>query len=176
METKPIFSDDRDEYLEHYGVPGMKWGVRKVRPLKGRKFSGSKTSTSKQGKLHLSDNQKKAVKIGAAIAGTALLAYGSYKLGKSVRTQQQLAQSVKRGKQLARELFESDKQNLNEALKLKGFHKNPAYGVPRVPRTFAINDLDNGKTHIVSRRNMALNDPYIKALVDDMRYQRAKMR
>ena len=25
MTTKPIFSDDRDEYLEHYGVKGMKW-------------------------------------------------------------------------------------------------------------------------------------------------------
>ena len=25
MECKPIFSDDRGEYLRHYGVKGMKW-------------------------------------------------------------------------------------------------------------------------------------------------------
>ena len=25
IKTNPIFSDDRGEYLEHYGVKGMKW-------------------------------------------------------------------------------------------------------------------------------------------------------
>lgn len=40
MELKPIFSEDNDEYLEHYGVPGMKWGVRHDRPRTGRRTSG----------------------------------------------------------------------------------------------------------------------------------------
>ena len=30
METKAIFSDDRDDKLEHYGVKGMKWGKHKL--------------------------------------------------------------------------------------------------------------------------------------------------
>lgn len=36
----PIFSDDRDEYLAHYGVLGMKWGVRNAETQ--RKYAGGK--------------------------------------------------------------------------------------------------------------------------------------
>lgn len=30
METKAVFSDDRGDKLEHYGVKGMKWGKHKL--------------------------------------------------------------------------------------------------------------------------------------------------
>ena len=42
MELNPIFSDDRDECLAHYGVPGMKWGVRNAETQ--RKYAGSGAS------------------------------------------------------------------------------------------------------------------------------------
>ena len=57
------------EELSHYGVKGMKWGVRKE-----RKASDSANTNA--------DKLKKAAKIGAAVAATALVAYGGYKISK----------------------------------------------------------------------------------------------
>ncbi len=89
-----------DEYLEHYGVPGMRWGHRKQRVLVGRggkhRFAANrrarqnltKTTTKPVStKKHLTAQQKqklKKVAIGAGIAvGTAAAAYGGYKLNKA---------------------------------------------------------------------------------------------
>lgn len=67
---------DNSPYLEHYGVLGMKWGVRKDRK------SGSSTVGSSKVEKHkgLTDGQKRALKIGAAVAVTALVAYGGYRM------------------------------------------------------------------------------------------------
>lgn len=66
-----------NEYLMHYGVLGMKWGVRKRydRP------TGTSDSQSVSKKKGLSKRQKRMLKIGAASVGTALLIAGGYKLG-----------------------------------------------------------------------------------------------
>lgn len=74
--------------LYHYGVPGMKWGHRKARPIAniiGRRRSSNKSdpnyknSPEYQAKVA---RRKKALKVGAAVVGTALAAYGTYKLAK----------------------------------------------------------------------------------------------
>lgn len=99
--------------LYHYGVMGMRWGHRKQRPVsmvrtfgqgitnlknadKKRMLSNSKNTAKAAGKIisrkikennpwnKLSDRQKKVVKIGAAVAGAALLTYGAYKLKKGM--------------------------------------------------------------------------------------------
>lgn len=67
--------------LYHYGVKGMKWGIRRDRDKKSRKQSKRTSEDESQSGLHLTDKQKRAIKIGLAVAGVALATYGAYKLG-----------------------------------------------------------------------------------------------
>ena len=90
-------------YLYHHGILGQRWGKRNGPPYplgesdhsKSEKQAGWKKSLdsgseksynsdkeSKE-KRHLTDGQKRAIKIGATVAATALLAYGTYRLAKS---------------------------------------------------------------------------------------------
>lgn len=105
-----------NDYLIHYGVPGMKWGHRKAiyyevtgnRSRMGSMNNGQTNArvrrsnstisnrNSKSQKTELTPEQKsarrkKALKIGAAVAGTALAAYGTYKLAKYVQDKRQQA-------------------------------------------------------------------------------------
>lgn len=79
--------------LYHHGILGQKWGVRRTEAQLGRKnkriddkqkkkYTDNK-SEEQNSKFRLSDSQKRAIKIGAAVAATTLVAYGGYKLAKS---------------------------------------------------------------------------------------------
>ena len=73
-----------DDYLLHYGVKGMKWGVRHDPELVGRKrgrayqpYQGGRTSSSqnsKNGKRGLSSKAKRRLRTGALIVGGVLAA------------------------------------------------------------------------------------------------------
>ena len=82
-------NDYSSNYLAHHGILGMKWGVRRYQNPDGSLTSEGKNrynksdSEKQSSKIKLSDQQKKYLKIGAAVAGTALLAYGGYKLGQT---------------------------------------------------------------------------------------------
>lgn len=65
------------DYLYHYGVLGMHWGVRKQEP------SGS-GKRAKQKRKGLSDTQKQLIILGASVAAAGLIAYGAYKLHEHV--------------------------------------------------------------------------------------------
>lgn len=86
---------DRSDYLAHYGIKGMKWGVRRFQNKDGSYTSaglkrrggsgagGSRKSASGRARSGSGTNaearkarMKKALMIGAALAGTAALAYG----------------------------------------------------------------------------------------------------
>lgn len=65
------------DYLMHYGVPGMKWGVRKQRVTSGKaKRRSSKGSMSEEDKKA---RRRRNAKIAAGVAAAALAAYGAYK-------------------------------------------------------------------------------------------------
>lgn len=88
-----------DEYLKHHSIFGMKWGKKNGPPYPlgasdhstSEKKAGWRKSLDKSDyenqngdkKKGLSDKQKKAIKIGAAVAVTALATYGTYRLAKS---------------------------------------------------------------------------------------------
>ena len=103
------------EYLQHYGILGMRWGIRRFQDKSGRLTAAGKKrydddpsndapekASSKTSKevgdsfiekklgIKLSDRQKTAIKVGAGIAAAALVAYGGYRLynsdvGKPIR-------------------------------------------------------------------------------------------
>lgn len=81
-----------NEELQHYGVKGMKWGVRKKREYASLNVKrAAYKSANKQAKANMTPEEQKAarrktaLKVGAAAAGTALAAYGAYKLTKAVK-------------------------------------------------------------------------------------------
>ena len=81
MNTYYGYNDFRNyRSLAHYGVKGMKWGVRKQRELVGRSRA-VRTGQSDRYKNTKRFSTAKKVAIGAAIvAGVGLATYGAYKI------------------------------------------------------------------------------------------------
>ena len=69
--------------LYHFGVKGMKWGVRRNRSLS--KGSPKKASSNKSEAQARREKIKKAAIIGTAVVGTTLAAYGAYKASKYLK-------------------------------------------------------------------------------------------
>lgn len=90
MESNMYTVNGKEFELQHYGVKGMKWGRRKARPeATGNGRRGGQTDNSPEAQAAAKEARrqkaKRALKIGAAVVGTALAAYGAVKLHSAVR-------------------------------------------------------------------------------------------
>lgn len=97
--------------LAHHGVKGMKWGRRKVRP-DSVSTPNARAMSPEEAKAQRKAKAKKAVAIGAAAVGTALAAYGGYKLSKFIKSEAG-KRSYESGKKYAQEHFFS-KMDMNK--------------------------------------------------------------
>lgn len=162
-----------ENFLAHYGVPGMKWGRRKARSTssgtsrirsgKNKKSNSSNNSSSQSDRRK--KNVKKALKVGAAVAGTALAAYGGYKLHKFVNDKNRQIQ-IDRGKKAMDEILGEYKHTSGTA-KLKngkyqmmtrsargtGIHEGSAKDIERARRY--INTVNEG---VIKRANDAYSE------------------
>lgn len=74
--------------LMHYGVKGMKWGVRRKRWSSGSRSSSRKKSEKSESGKSTSTTSKRvktALKVGAAVAAAGLAVYGGYKFSRFVK-------------------------------------------------------------------------------------------
>ena len=114
-------NDVRSNLLRHHGIKGQKWGVRNGPPYplgvsdhsaserkagwrKSLDKSTKKKYNESDGKnehFHLTDQHKKAIKIGTVVVATTLATYGAYRLAESGK----LDQFINIGKSKATELL-----------------------------------------------------------------------
>lgn len=120
----------KETELFHVGVKGMKWGRRKARPTgsgAGRRGGATQATTNPAAQKQARKSKaKRALKIGAAVAGTALAAYGTYKISKLVRDKraQKAIESARRADELWRRnvqqaMHQAQATAVNNGVKIK---------------------------------------------------------
>lgn len=111
----------KENELTHYGVPGMKWGHRKAKPIvvSRRRPVGKTDQTDGDPRQAVVDKEvrkargKKIALAGTAVAATALAAFGAYKLNKWVKsTNCKIA--AERGREVANTWYEAAVQTSKE--------------------------------------------------------------
>lgn len=110
-----------DSYLEHYGVKGMKWGVRKKR---------NRSDTPKKPRSKMSPEKKKkilkGVAAGVAIGGTVAVAYATRNTPASRKARMMLAATPAIAKTKISEI--ADERSYQKAVKrAQRFKKNDQF-------------------------------------------------
>lgn len=82
-----------DEILYHYGVKGMKWGVRRHRNDHETSANSSNTARKKDN-LVKREKIERNVKIASAIAATAAISYAGLKFSTSPKVRSMVARAL----------------------------------------------------------------------------------
>lgn len=145
---------DNPDELYHHGVKGMKWGKRKVRYDSSDNISRTKKSNTVESengtkKKGLSSNQKKALKVGAAVAGTALAAYGTYKVHQYIRGKNQEIRINEGKTKCDRMLRKLNRMEIKD--KITGSSGTEKWANPRSYKRTGAQYNNNGKTVKLAR-------------------------
>lgn len=99
---------DYDDYLMHYGVKGMKWGIRKDRDKASQQNNQDVTlEGSEQAKKKLDLKDPRVKKAAVAAAGITAIVAGAYILSRGDVPVNSLKRStVKKGSEKAKDIFE----------------------------------------------------------------------
>jgi len=81
MKQLVLLSKEEYEGLMHYGVPGMKWGVRKEPETKGGSKGGGSNTKGSEKRRSMKDRVTAAAPYVKRLLVGGLLAYAGYKLG-----------------------------------------------------------------------------------------------
>ena len=89
LKAEDLLPDEWTEEVWHYGIKGMKWGVRRY-----QNEDGTLTPAGKKHKIELSDNRKKAARILGIIAASALVSYAGYKFSTSPKVKSFIQKNI----------------------------------------------------------------------------------
>lgn len=115
-------SDVYLDYLEHYGVKGMKWGIRKERTT-----AGDKESTGKESTFSLSNPKVRAA--AAAVVGVTAIVAAAYIGSRSnVKISSISANDLSAGKEAVDKIFEKQKDIIYMSSPYRGSGKRTTFG------------------------------------------------
>jgi hypothetical protein len=115
---------DEDAYLEHFGVKGMRWGVRNVRKAVGRgttKFLDDADIPGRPNRRsnRISDEQKRRETRNARIAVALAVGYGAVRVGMAISQQKRATKGIVNASEL-RSKLKVNESAVNDILRKSG--------------------------------------------------------
>lgn len=141
--TNQYSSITYDDYLEHFGVKGMKWGVRKDRKKSNQQNNQDVSlDGSEQAKKKLDLKDPRVKKAAVAAAGVTAIVAGAYVLSKGGVSVNSLNRStVKKGSEKAKDIL----QEASDIIYLSKPHKEAGVTRNGIVRT-GLDFVTTGKT------------------------------